>query len=444
MSPSGTRRPPDPRGRATARRPEARAPSSATTRSGTSRSRRDPPNGVPVARGRRPPGRARGVARRGLPAAGEARPRPAPRRLRPRRRMPTTTDSSSVRASAKNGTKFRALYDDGDFYRLPLAVRGRPRALHDARVLDPPRRRAHRPAVPPLEPCSARSGTRAPGTGRPTASGPSGPRSSGPRPTAPRSSSPASAATCPLHQILPAGRRGAGRAVRRVGLRPRRRPLAASSGPSSPATTGIERSAAPRIVRLPDSILQERLDEAACWICEKKNRQGDVVRLEQWCPRPIVEAVRDRRTWPGRAPAARRRDRADDAARRLDPRPPGLRRETGADLRAGAGATRRCPSAPPTPRSPRPTGRSSSRSASSRSPTPADEAAVAALMLQIACRYAIAGPVPMTAVIAPEFGSGKTLLARGRDQRHDRARPRRDAARGRAPVPTARRRCGSA
>ena len=59
------------------------------------------------------------------------------------------------------------------------------------------------------------------------------------------------------------------------------------------ATDGIERSAAPRIVRLPDSILRERLDEAARWIREKKNRQGDVVRLEEWCPRPVVEAVRD-------------------------------------------------------------------------------------------------------------------------------------------------------
>jgi len=63
-----------------------------------------------------------------------------------------------------------------------------------------------------------------------------------------------------------------------------------------PGEDGIHRGTAPRIVKLPDSILRERLDEAAQWIREKKNKNGDVIRREEWCPRPVVEAVRDRAT----------------------------------------------------------------------------------------------------------------------------------------------------
>jgi hypothetical protein len=176
-----------------------------------------------------------------------------------------------------------------------------------------------------------------------------------------------------------------------------------------PGEDGIQRSAAPRIVRLPDSILRERLDEAVCWIREKKNRQGDVVRLEEWCPRPVVEAVRDRAMWPGirpllgvvTAPTLRLDgsvlDRPGYDAKTwliyepactypaIPERP--TEAEVGEAYRTLLEPFREFPLA-----------------------TPADEAAVAALMLQIACRFAVAGPVPMTAAIAPEFGSGKTLL----------------------------------
>jgi len=214
---------------------------------------------------------------------------------------------------------------------------------------------------------------------------------------------------CPLQQILPPA---VGALARRCAdtVYARGDVLSRVIRTVEPGDDEIERSAAPRIVRLPDSILKERLDEAVRWIREKKNRQGDVVRLEEWCPRPIVEAMRDRAHWPGvrpllgvvTAPTLRSDGSVLDRpgydpktaliyepARDYAPVP---ERPTDAEVAAAYKALlapfREFPLA-----------------------TPADEATVAALMLQIACRFAIAGSVPMTAVIAPEFGSGKTLLA---------------------------------
>lgn len=176
-----------------------------------------------------------------------------------------------------------------------------------------------------------------------------------------------------------------------------------------PGEDGIQRGTAPRIVRIPESILRERLDEAARWTREKKNRQGELVRIEEWCPRPVMEAVRDRAVWPGirpllgvvTAPTLRQdgtvieRPGYDPAtgliyepARAYPPIPQRPSEEQVRDAyRALVEPFREFPFS-----------------------TPADEAAVACLMLQIACRFAVAGPVPMTVVIAPEFGSGKTLL----------------------------------
>jgi len=182
-----------------------------------------------------------------------------------------------------------------------------------------------------------------------------------------------------------------------------------------PGDDGIERSAAPRIVRLPDSILKERMDEAVRWISEKKNRHGDVVRLEQWCARPIVEAMRDRAHWPGvrpllgvvTAPTMRHDGSILDR--------PGYDAKTALIYEPA----RDYPTVPERPTEAEVAAAYRTLLAPFREfplPTAADEAAVAALMLQIACRYAIAGPVPMTAVIAPEFGSGKTLLARAATQ----------------------------
>jgi hypothetical protein len=179
---------------------------------------------------------------------------------------------------------------------------------------------------------------------------------------------------------------------------------------AEPGEDGIRRSTAPRIVRLPDSILRERLDEAACWIKEKKNRRGDVVRLEEWCPRPVVEAVRDRATWPGVRPllgvVTAPTLRQDGSV--LDRR--GYDAKTGLIYEPACGY----PAVPERPSEDQVAEAYRALLEPFREfplATPADEAAVAALMLQIACRFAIAGPVPMTAAIAPEFGSGKTLLA---------------------------------
>ncbi|MFM8385956.1 MAG: hypothetical protein ACKOCB_03900, partial [Planctomycetia bacterium] len=177
-----------------------------------------------------------------------------------------------------------------------------------------------------------------------------------------------------------------------------------------PTHDGIERSSAPRIVRLPDSILREHLDEAACWIREKKNKQGEVVRLEEWCPRPVLEAMRDRAVWPGVRPLL-----GVVTAPTLRPDGSVLDRP-GYDAKTALiyEPARDYPAVPESPTEAEVAQAYRELLAPFREyplATPADEAAVAALMLQTACRYAIAGPVPMTAVVAPEFGSGKTLLA---------------------------------
>jgi len=215
---------------------------------------------------------------------------------------------------------------------------------------------------------------------------------------------------CPLHQILPPA---VGALARRCAdtVYARGDVLSRVIRTVEPGDDGIERSAAPRIVRLPDSILKERLDEAVRWIREKKNRQGDVVRLEEWCPRPIVEAMRDRANWPGvrpllgvvTAPIMRHDGSVLDR--------PGYDAKTALIYEPA----REYPAVPERPSDAEVAGAYRAILAPFREfplPTPADEATVAALMLQIACRYAIAGPVPMMAVIAPEFGSGKTLLGR--------------------------------
>jgi hypothetical protein len=177
-----------------------------------------------------------------------------------------------------------------------------------------------------------------------------------------------------------------------------------------PGEDGIQRGTAPRIVKLPDSILRERLDEAVQWIREKKNKNGDVIRREEWCPRPVVEAVRDRAIWPGirpllgvvTAPTLRQDGSVLDR--------PGYDESTGLIYQPACAY----PAVPERPAEAAVAEAYRTLLAPFREfplSTPADEAAIAALMLQIACRFAIPGPVPLTAVIAPEFGSGKTLLA---------------------------------
>ncbi|MGE0191980.1 MAG: hypothetical protein AB7T63_08040 [Planctomycetota bacterium] len=213
----------------------------------------------------------------------------------------------------------------------------------------------------------------------------------------------------PLHQILPPAVTALAKRCREV-VYARGDVLSRVVRTVEAGEDGIQRSAAPRIVRLPDSILRERLDEAACWIREKKTRQGDVVRLEEWCPRPVVEAMRDRAEWPGIRPllgvVTAPTLRVDGSV--LDR--PGYDEPTGLIYMPA----RVYPTVPPRP--------SEAEVGEAYRvlldpfrefplATPADEAAVAALMLGIACRFAVPGPVPMTAAIAPEFGSGKTLLA---------------------------------
>ena len=213
----------------------------------------------------------------------------------------------------------------------------------------------------------------------------------------------------PLHQILPPAIATLARRCAES-VYARGEVLSRVIQAQEPGKDGIQRGSAPRIVRLPDSILRERLDEAARWTREKRNRQGEIVQREEWCPRAVVEAIRDRATWPGIRPLL-----GVVTAPTLRPDGSVLDRP-GYDPATGLiyAPAREYPDIPEHPDE-RQVGEAYRELVvpfrEFPLSTPADEAAVAALMLQIACRFAIEGPVPFTAVIAPEFGSGKTLLA---------------------------------
>jgi len=170
------------------------------------------------------------------------------------------------------------------------------------------------------------------------------------------------------------------------------------------SAAGIVRSRAPRIRALPRPVLREWLDRCARWTTI--NPAG--VPTEQYAPLAIVDAIMQRGDWPGIRPL----DGVTTAP---------VFREDGTILsEPGYDATTRLLYAPkrdypPVPTDPSPhevnVALETLTDPFEDFPTaePADRAALLALLLTIAARAAIAGPVPLTVVTAHTPGSGKTL-----------------------------------
>lgn len=168
--------------------------------------------------------------------------------------------------------------------------------------------------------------------------------------------------------------------------------------------SAVRRSAAPRIRDLPAPVLRERLDACARWI--KIGKQGP---CDRWAPKEVVDAMLSRGTWNGIRPLL-----GVTVAPML--RPDGsILAELGYDERTAIwnATTRRFPPVPDRPTD----GQVQQAVAALLQPFAdfpiegdEDRAAVLALMLTLASRAAIDGPVPMTVVLARTPGSGKTLL----------------------------------
>ena len=297
---------------------------------------------------------------RGSRAQGEGAAPP------PRRALSDANDEVLLgRArAAKNGTKFRALFDEGDTSAygsqseadLALCMILAFWTNRDAGRMD---RLFRRSALfrPKWDQSSGGGETYGERTVRTAVN-----RSASDRPSVVFSGV---GGDVPLHQILP-------QAVEALASRCgesicRGEVLSRVIQTQETAGDKIQRSGAPRILKLPDSILRERLDEAVRWIRKRKSKSGDVVRREEWCPRPIVEAIRDRATWPGIRPllgvVTAPTLRIDGSV--LDR--PGYDEATGLIYQPTC-AYRPCPSARLRPRWPRPIARSWRRSGSSRCP----------------------------------------------------------------------------
>jgi hypothetical protein len=182
------------------------------------------------------------------------------------------------------------------------------------------------------------------------------------------------------------------------------------AGSTSDGTNSAShRNAAPRIRPYPATVLRERLDSIAKWMQEKTGNSGDVVVEERWCPREVVNAVRDRGGWPG----LRRLSGVTSApvlrANLTILEQPGY--DTSTELLYVPGAD--YPSVPETPS----TEDVAQALDALRSPfaefpivAPTDSAALLAYLLTLVARPAIRGPVPMTGITARVPGTGKTLL----------------------------------
>ena len=174
-------------------------------------------------------------------------------------------------------------------------------------------------------------------------------------------------------------------------------------------TGGLCRSAAPRILRIPAAVLRERLDAVAKWIHQHCDRQGTIRERERWCPREVVDALSQRGEWRGirnligvtSAPVLR----ADGTILNA----PGYDTST----QVFYAPTREYPPVPSEPSDAELNAAIETLYAPFEDfPTegPADRAATLAFMLSIAARTATDGPVPLTVVMSPTPGTGKTLI----------------------------------
>ena len=176
-----------------------------------------------------------------------------------------------------------------------------------------------------------------------------------------------------------------------------------------PPTAGIKRGRGQRIALIGSGLLRELLDRAARWVAIRESRKGNEYEAETWAPRAVVDAIRERGEWPGLRPLLGLLEspslRPDgtvldqegyDQSTALLFRPARSYRQvaanpTDAEICAALNQLRE------------PFGEFHLEAE-------ADGASLIALMLTIAARPAVEGPVPHWAVMAPSFGAGKTLL----------------------------------
>lgn len=174
-------------------------------------------------------------------------------------------------------------------------------------------------------------------------------------------------------------------------------------------TRGVAYAFGLRIREVRIASLRQALDRAAAWTAMRETKEG-AVRVEEWAPQPVVSAVRELGDWPGLDPL-------EGVLEAPGLRPDGSVLDTpGYDPSTGLiyAPCRDYPGIPDAPTE------DDVRHAWDVLLTPfqefalqsaADKSSLAALMLTIAGRHAIEGPVPHWLVSAPTFGSGKTLLA---------------------------------
>ncbi len=217
----------------------------------------------------------------------------------------------------------------------------------------------------------------------------------------------------PLHMIVP-------QVIQKLALRPDLEVyvgvsagvlvhvVGATNAPA--ARKGTTRSSAPRVRELDRSVLREVADAVAQFIRVGWSEERQV---EEWketlAPKPIVDALHARGYWPGIRPLV-----AVVTA-------PVMRPDGSVLDQAGYDAATRLFYAPmreypPVPADPTDEDVASAVLALQEpfedfpTATNADRGTILAMMLSIAARPAIAGPVPGTLSVAPTVGSGKTLL----------------------------------
>lgn len=168
-------------------------------------------------------------------------------------------------------------------------------------------------------------------------------------------------------------------------------------------------SSAPRIRPYPVSVLRERLDAVGKWMHEKETDNGTTRVEERWCPKEVVNAVRDKGSWPGLRTLV-----GVTGAPILRPNLTVLDSQ-GYDQDTGLLYLPSC-KYPPVPMAP------TRREAETATDvllapfadfpivSPASRSALLAYLLTLAGRPAIGGHVPMTGVTARVPGTGKTLL----------------------------------
>lgn len=184
--------------------------------------------------------------------------------------------------------------------------------------------------------------------------------------------------------------------------------VVAGSAFDDPSST-LHRSTAPRIRSYPPTVLRERLDGVARWMHQKLGDFGDVKVEERWCPREVVNAVRDRGHWPGLRVLAGVTSAPVLRADLTILEQPGYDAAT-ALLYAPSREYPLVPEKPSTDEIIRALDVLRVPFADFPILTPADHSALLAYLLTLAARPAIRGPVPMTGVTARVPGTGKTLL----------------------------------